>query len=188
MPFKNPHPLYNVWASMRNRCNNPNYKQWADYGGRGISICPEWASFDQFVEDMGPRPSPTHSIDRIDNDLGYSPKNCRWATKKEQQRNQRRAVFVSIEGVSHRLVEIVEKTGIKPETIVSRANAGMNMADILAGKSLDGRGRFSDVTHCVKGHEFTPENTSISKEGWRRCRACHRAKVARQIAAKKLKG
>ena len=173
---------------MRNRCNNPNFRQWDAYGGRGIGICPEWASFERFASDMGPKPSPLHSLDRIDNDLGYSPNNCRWATKKEQQRNRRNAVFVDVQGVRTRLLDIVEKTGIKPETIAGRANAGMSMADILAGVRLPVRNKFTNVTHCVKGHEFTPENTYISKEGWRRCRACHRAKVARQIAAKKLKG
>ena len=188
MPFKVTHPLYYTWASMRNRCNNSNFKQWAAYGGRGIGICPEWDSFAQFAADMGPKPSPLHSIDRIDNDLGYSPENCRWATKKEQQRNRRNAVFVDVEGVRHRLLDIVEQTGIKPDTIAERANAGMSMADILSGKSLPKRGRFSGATHCSKGHEFTPENTYLTKQGWRNCRTCHRAKVARQIAAKKLKG
>ena len=188
MPFKVTHPLYPTWASMRNRCNNPNFRQWDAYGGRGIGICPEWDSFAQFAADMGAKPSPLYSLDRIDNDLGYSPENCRWATKKEQQRNQRRAVFVEIEGVRHRLVEIAEKTGIKRETITERAQAGMTLADIMAGVALPRRNKFTNATHCVKGHEFSPENTSVSKEGWRRCRACHRAKVARQIAAKKLKG
>lgn len=180
---------YTTWCSMIRRCANPRDSAFYRYGGRGITVCERWRhDFAAFLADMGPKPSAKHSIDRIDNDGPYSPENCRWATKKEQQRNRRNAVFVDVEGVRHRLLDIVEQTGIKPDTIAERANAGMSMADILSGKSLPKRGRFSGATHCSKGHEFTPENTYLTKQGWRNCRTCHRAKVARQIAAKKLKG
>ena len=83
------HPLYGIWKGMRNRCTNPKNKAYPGYGGRGISVCEAWDDFDQFCQDMGDRPSPTHSIDRIDNDKGYSPDNCRWATPAEQCVNKR---------------------------------------------------------------------------------------------------
>lgn len=81
---------YKAWTQMKGRCNNANGKNWKDYGGRGITVCVRWQnSYADFLADMGRKPSPQHSLDREDNDKGYSPDNCRWATKKEQVRNRR---------------------------------------------------------------------------------------------------
>ena len=80
---------YAVWIAMKDRCNNPNNKFYKDYGGRGIEVCEEWThSFKRFMEDMGPKPE-GYSIDRTDNDSGYSPDNCCWATMKEQATHRR---------------------------------------------------------------------------------------------------
>ena len=91
------HPLYKIWNTMRQRCNNTNAKDYPKYGGRGIKICERWNDFWAFVEDMGERPE-GHSIDRIDNDGDYSPENCQWATLVEQCNNRRNNVYLTFNG------------------------------------------------------------------------------------------
>jgi hypothetical protein len=94
------HPLYWIHADMIARCRRPSHLRYADYGGRGITVCDRWRGRDgfwHFVADMGPRPEgttpagrPLYTLDRIDNDRGYEPDNCRWATQSQQARNRRR--------------------------------------------------------------------------------------------------
>lgn len=80
---------YGIWKGMLARCTNPENKSWVHYGGRGITVCEEWHTFKNFIQSMGFAPSPRHSIDRIDNDKGYFPENCRWALASVQALNKR---------------------------------------------------------------------------------------------------
>lgn len=86
------------WRAIRSRCHNPGNQNFADYGARGITVCERWDSFEVFLADVGRRPSERHSLGRINNDLGYSPTNCRWETPGEQQRNTRKSKWWHING------------------------------------------------------------------------------------------
>ena len=83
-------PEYRAWSAMIERCANPNHQYFEYYGGRGIRVCAEWrASFSAFFSDMGPKPTPQHTVDRVDGDKDYEPGNCRWADKYQQAQNRR---------------------------------------------------------------------------------------------------
>lgn len=101
-------PEYVAWYSMKQRCNNPAHAAYAGYGGRGITIYPDWnESFQDFLRDVGRRPTPHHSIDRIDNNRGYEPGNVRWATRVEQCANRRSTVLITINGETRIISEWV---------------------------------------------------------------------------------
>lgn len=113
-------PTYSSWLAMRARCNNPRHTYYANYGGRGITICDAWGDFEAFLRDVGERPSLAHSLDRINNDGHYEPGNVRWATAKEQARNRTTRREHSVNGVAHTLVEWAEITGIPRRVLYER--------------------------------------------------------------------
>lgn len=117
-------PAYQSWASMIQRCTNPNFPQYKHWGGRGIKVCDRWRhSFEAFLEDMGDRPSCKHQIDRIDNDGNYEPGNCRWATQRQQRRNSSQNVMLEYDGRRACLAEWAESLGISPSSLAYRLKA-----------------------------------------------------------------
>ena len=98
--------VYRIWASMKDRCQNPKNKRYYNYGGRGITLCDRWQTFENFASDMGPRPKGL-SVDRINNDKGYEPGNCRWATASQQMYNRRRP-SLEIRKLQERIKELEE--------------------------------------------------------------------------------
>lgn len=128
-------PEYNAWCNMRSRVGNPKNNKHEHYGGRGIKVCDRWLeSFENFIADMGDKPTPQHSLDRIDNDGDYCPENCQWATKKQQLRNTRRCHLVTCNGVTRTLAEWEEITGIQRRTIHYRLKAGWPVEEALSSK------------------------------------------------------
>ena len=133
-------PLHTRWLSMLSRVTNPNQQRtWANYGGRGITVCDRWRKFENFAEDMGPTFVPGLELDRIDNDGGYEPGNCRWATLKEQARNRRNNRRVEVDGLTLTAQEWGERLGINPDNIRRRLRDGWSVERAL--EPGDGRGR-----------------------------------------------
>lgn len=191
------HPLYSVWQGMKRRCDNPNFPHYANYGGRGIRVCDRWKhDFQAFLQDMGDKPSPLHTIDRIDPNGHYAPENCRWATRKEQSRNIRNNRYVEIDGQRHLAADIAEKIGVKADTIIERVQRGLSIDAVLSptklydlsGLSLGGKAngaRQRARTHCKNGHPFDEQNTSWTPKGTRTCKTCHRLKMRRIYAMRR---
>jgi hypothetical protein len=126
---RNGSPEHVCWIEMRKRCENPNVKDYVRYGGRGIHVCERWQFFENFLADMGPRPSTKHSIDRYPNrDGNYEPGNCRWATSTEQNNNRSDNRWIEFRGERHTAAEWSRITGLSQKLISKR---------ILRGDPLD---------------------------------------------------
>ena len=129
-------PEYRAWSNMITRCYNPNYNEYHRYGGRGIKVCPEWLEdFNNFFEDMGPRPDLgcRVSLDRIDCNGDYCPENCRWATQKQQMRNfSGNRWLTDSDGEILCIKDMAKKHGIKRTTLQMRLDVyGMSLEDAL---------------------------------------------------------
>jgi len=117
---------------MRERCANPRSRSYADYGGRGIGVCERWAKFENFLADMGERPSRAHSLDRFPNaDGNYEPGNCRWATPTKQARNRRNNKVLAFGGKSMCIAEWAEVVGINRLTLQRRLRLGWSIESTL---------------------------------------------------------
>lgn len=128
-------PTWQSWRGMIDRCKNPNARQYRNYGGRGIGVCKRWREFKAFFADMGERPDGT-LIERINNDKGYSPSNCRWATNAEQSLNKRTNRVITVNGVSKPLMQWSRKTGIHHSTLWGRLSLGILGADLFRTRNM----------------------------------------------------
>lgn len=134
-------PEYRIWSGMHTRCSNPNRDFAHRYMERGIRVCPEWTGpggFEAFYAHVGPRPSPRHSIDRIDNDRGYEPGNVRWATPAEQQRNQERTAWLTHNGETLPIKEWADRHGISYYALYHRVQNGWPVDRALSQPVHDG--------------------------------------------------
>ncbi len=136
-------PEYQVWITMRSRCNKPSAPAYEHYGGRGIKVCAQWANFGRFIADMGSRPEGM-TIERIDNDGNYEPGNCRWATRAEQARNRRSTHNVTHGGRTMCLKDWAREIGMHYTTLLHRQRRGLSPAAVLDRGSRPQRS---------KGHE-----------------------------------
>jgi hypothetical protein len=116
---------------MRSRCNNPNVPAFPNYGGRGIKVCARWDDFPNFLADMG-EPPPGMSIDKIDNNRGYSPENCRWLSMADQNRNCRDNVYLTVRGETKCLSEWARSSGISQQTLSRRMAKGWTPETIIS--------------------------------------------------------
>lgn len=141
-------PEYVSWSSMRRRCLNSKDDAYPNYGGRGIKICPRWSDFQNFLEDMGMRPTMNHSLERINNEKGYSPSNCKWALSIEQTQNRRNTRRLTAFGKTLTLTEWERLTGIYSGTIHTRVKKGMAPEEALTLTTK--RGNVSMLTESVQ--------------------------------------
>lgn len=125
-------PEYRIYHAMISRCTRSEDRAYLSYGGRGITVCVRWMeSFMAFIEDMGRRSSKGYSLDRIDNDKGYEPGNCRWATKREQANNRRTNRLIELNGKSQTVAQWAVALGLDVKTVYARLQRGDSAVDAL---------------------------------------------------------
>ena len=137
---------YNCWANLLTRCRNVHNRQYNDYGGRGISVCERWHSFENFLADMGEKPE-GFSIDRINNDGDYEPGNCRWASYRQQINNRRNTPMVMYQGETMAVSFLADKVGIRRKLLLDRIRRGLSIEDAI---SPIRSGRYGQTSKAVK--------------------------------------
>jgi hypothetical protein len=179
------YPEHHIWRNMNSRCLDPTFPNYDNYGGRGITVCEEWInSFESFFHHIGARPTPNHTLDRINNDLGYFPGNVRWATRTEQARNKRNNRLLTWNGETLPIPVWAERTGLNEALLWTRVRARWSDEKTLTTPPLSPPEIIAHLTSirlqrtsCVHGHTFTEENTRMVSNGsktFRLCRTCER--------------
>lgn len=133
---------YNSWSGMKQRCYYKKHIDYHNYGGRGIFVCPEWSDFHKFYDDMGPKPSPEHSIERADTDGPYSKENCSWENREVQANNKRVCVYVTMNGKTQTLTQWCRELSINVYTVNKRINrSGWNPIIALTTPAIKGKNK-----------------------------------------------
>ena len=145
-------PEHRSWSKMHRRCRDRNNNRYHLYGGRGIKVCARWSDFMLFLKDMGPKPDPRHTIDRIDGNGDYAPGNCRWATFTTQARNRRSNRVVTAFNQTRTMAEWAETIGMDVRTLWSRLKPRMGCRKSSI-RTIKGDGR----------HNASPSNNSRSR-------------------------
>src|SRR5581483_5894279 len=128
---------YGCWANMLNRCRNENTPSYPNYGGRGITVCARWHKFENFIADMGPRPSRKHTIERKETNGNYEPGNCVWATRRVQNANKRNNHRLTIGGETRHVSEWARRAGLHVQTVLWRLRNGVPPAEaVQPGRKL----------------------------------------------------
>jgi hypothetical protein len=173
-------PTYSSWISARKRCRNPKSPDYYLYGGRGIKFCSRWDDFENFLNDMGLRPSMAYSLDRIDVNGDYEPGNCRWATQREQGNNTRCNRLLEFNGKSQSLAQWAREIGISRDTLGKRLESGWSVEKALTTPLK------AERTHCDRGHPY-PSSSNTP----RKCYTCqsdgNRKRKQEQGEARELK-
>lgn len=169
-------PEYRAWQQMRLRCTNPQHKAWPDYGGRGILVCDRWLhSVENFIADMGLKPTAKHEIDRENNDGHYEPGNCRWVVRKVNCRNRRNNHLIAHEGLTLSMSEWSERSGVPCDTISHRLRAGWSTERALSTparpKAPRGQAKHLVRNLCV--------DCGAQETSGLRCRSCENRNRAR---------
>lgn len=142
-------PEYSIWRLMIQRCTNPDDPRYKDYGGRGIAVCERWLKFENFLTDMGRRPDGM-SLDRRNNDMGYEPGNCRWATSVTQANNTRRNRLVEYRGEILSITQWARRFGINARTLATRIAVGTPLELAMTCEKFQGRRSGTSAASCSK--------------------------------------
>lgn len=152
---------YRCWCTMLSRCYNPNRSNYKHYGGRGITVCERWrSSFEDFLSDMGVKPTPKHSIDREKNSMGYEPGNCAWKTQTQQMRNTRNNRMVTANGKTQTLIEWAKESGINQGAIRVRLELGWVPERAVSEPVELGRNQFNGKITTI---EYAGESWTINR-------------------------
>lgn len=118
-----------IWSGIHGRCHNPKNREYRWYGGRGLKVCPRWSKFENFLADMGAQPFPGASIERVDNEKGYAPENCKWIERRLQSHNQRSNRMLTFGGETKHLSAWARDIGVERRTLANRLNCGWSLED-----------------------------------------------------------